>query len=232
MSYYAVGTDVLLKVFAEEIASHSGHVADKYDDGERLFARSILPLTDEVAARDQVQAGVALKATAEKISVYPYVFREVCRNGSIMACSLAARQIVRSAEQSPEEEIEFVRQAIEVCCGDDVFRDSVVRMKSMRREKGDLSLALLPSISRLRGILPSVVGAIIEQFFRESDQSQFGLMNAITAVARESHDPDERWNLEELGGSVVARISPTPPGDPLVGRAVHCELNRELATVE
>ena len=117
MSYQIAGTSRLMNVFSEEIARHSGRVADTFDDGDRLFTRSVLPMVNEVKAKDRVQAGVALKATAELICVYPYVFREVCRNGAIMACSMGARQLVRSEEQGPEQEISFVREAIGVCCG-------------------------------------------------------------------------------------------------------------------
>jgi hypothetical protein len=38
-------------------------------------------------------------------------------------------------------------------------------------------------------------------------------MQAITSVARDSRDPDLRWELEELGGGVAAATSPQPSFD-------------------
>jgi hypothetical protein len=228
MSYQIASTSTLMNVFAEEIARHSGRVADTFDDGDRLFTRSVLPMVDEVKAKDRVQAGVALKATAELLCVYPYVFRQVCRNGAIMAFSMGARRFVRSEEQAPEEEILSVREAIGVCCAEDLFTDSVARIRSSREGKADLALTLLPHISRLGSGSSQILRAIVERFFGEGDQSRFGLMNAITSVARDRRNPDERWELEELGGGVGAKVPPSSPDDPLAERVVY----REMAEVK
>jgi hypothetical protein len=57
-----------------------------------------------------------------------------------------------------------------------------------------------------RSILPDV------EEVRPGDRSPFGLANAVTAVARDTRDPDLRWNLEEFGGAVVATV-PRHPAD-------------------
>jgi hypothetical protein len=209
-------TDTILNVFTEEIARHSGRVADTFDDGTRLFSRSILPKSEEIKPRDQVQPGVALKATPEEICVYPYVFRQVCRNGAIMAFSLGGRRLMRSKGLTPEEELSSLRETIDACCQEESFAVSVSRIRSSLGGKVDFSLTMLPFISRLRNVASGeIIGLIVERFFREGDQSPFGLMNAITFVARDRTNPDERWELEEFGGGVAAK---TPSVDPLTGR--------------
>src|SRR6266581_1184536 len=80
-------------VFAEEIRDAGGTVSDTFDDGARLFTRSILPRGREVRPKDRVQGGVALKATEQEIWVHPYIFRLVCRNGAIMAHAIQTRHI-------------------------------------------------------------------------------------------------------------------------------------------
>ena len=227
MSHQIASTSTLMNVFAEEIARRSGRVADTFHDGTRLFTRSVLPMVAEVKAKDRVQAGVALKATADQICVYPYVFREVCRNGAIMACSMGAKRIVRSDEQTPEQETLAVREAIGVCCEDGVFTESVARIRSSREGKADIALMLLPFISRLGSVSGQIFRDIIERFFYEGDQTRFGLMNAITSVAHDRRNPDERWELEELGGGVAAKIPPSLPDNPLVERVA----DREMAGV-
>ena len=52
----------VLAVFTEEVISRGGRVTDNFDDGRRLFTRSILPHVEEVRPGDQMQGGVALKA--------------------------------------------------------------------------------------------------------------------------------------------------------------------------
>jgi hypothetical protein len=45
----------------------------------------------------------------------------------------------------------------------------------------------------------------------------FGLVNAVTSVARDQKDPQVRWRLEELGGGILAMRFPS---DKLGGYAV------------
>jgi hypothetical protein len=39
-------------------------------------------------------------------------------------------------------------------------------------------------------------------------------MNAVTSYARDTQDPERRWNLEELGGGLLARLAAAPPRVP------------------
>jgi hypothetical protein len=43
---------------------------------------------------------------------------------------------------------------------------------------------------------------VLHRFAKEGDDSRFGLMNAITSVARNTRDPEARWHLEKLGGMI------------------------------
>ncbi|MFQ5944369.1 MAG: hypothetical protein ACE5JF_12535, partial [Anaerolineales bacterium] len=62
-------------VFEEEVESAGGKVTDTFEDGTLLFTRAVLPKDENVARRDRVDKGVALKAAWEDIWVHPYVFR-------------------------------------------------------------------------------------------------------------------------------------------------------------
>ena len=53
--------------FEEEIAAAGGEVRDVYDDGDRLFLRSVLPMVEEVRPHDAIRAGVALRAAGSRI---------------------------------------------------------------------------------------------------------------------------------------------------------------------
>lgn len=50
---------------------------------------------------------------------------------------------------------------------------------------------------------------ILAQFEGE-ESTAWGAMNAITAVARGTRDPERKWRLEEFGALVPARL-----GDPV-----------------
>jgi hypothetical protein len=69
-------------------------------------------------------------------------------------------------------------------------------------------LAHLPPRTRTQ-VMESVLG----QFTSGGDSSRFGLMNALTATARETRDPELRWRLEEFGGGIPVYRTPRLPRD-------------------
>src|SRR5438128_847395 len=119
-------------LFAEEITAVGGVVSETFDDGDRLFARSVLPRLREVRTGDKVQGGVALLASACDISVHPYVFRLVCKNGAIMAHAIQTRHIEGSDFVAPEEVAGAVRIAVRHCCAEDAFTVAAEQMRSAR----------------------------------------------------------------------------------------------------
>lgn len=211
MSYGDRLTTADIKViFAEEITTAGGTVSDTYDDGACLFTRSILPWVREVRARDQVQGGVALRATEAEVWVHPYVFRQVCRNGAIIAQAIQTRHLEGLEYSSPVEAGAAVREAMRACCVEKAFTDAAETMRSAQEVRADIALNMLPMISQLSiGRGSRIFRDILERFLAEGDQSRFGLMNAVTSLARDTHDAELRWRLEELGGGIPALRVPT-----------------------
>lgn len=213
-SHSSLTTAELLAVFTEEVGARGGSVTNTFHQGGRLFTRSVLPHTAEVRPGDRVQGGVALKATDEEVCLCPYVFRLVCSNGAIVAQTLGSRSLEYLHQQEPETALHSVRKAIEACSAPEVFTENVGKMRTASEAQVDLALNLMPLLSRFPTAgTPELLSQVMEQFFREGDQSQFGLANAVTAVARETRDPDLRWNLEEFGGGIAVGILPPAPTD-------------------
>ena len=199
-------------IFAEEIAEAGGTVTDRFEDGTRLLARSVLPGLREVGRDDRVQGGVAIRATDREIQVHPYLFRQVCSNGAIRAQAIQTWQV--RCEDDPgivaEAPLGELREAIRACCSEEAFSASVEQMRSAREIQADAALMMMPMISRLpREMAVQFLTTIMGRFTEEGDHSRFGLMNAVTSVARDTRDPDLRWRLELLGGGV-----PTAVADP------------------
>jgi hypothetical protein len=207
-------TAAIQALFAEEITAAGGTVSDTFNDGVRLFTRSVLPQVREVRPADQVQGGVALRANEREVWVHPYVFRLVCRNGAIVAHALQTRHITGEEGATTEEVVAEVRAAVQACAAVEAFTTSAEEMRSAREVEADTALNLLPLLSRLpAGTRTHLLRTIMERFFHESDHSRFGLMNAVTSVARDTPDPEVRWRLEELGGGIPAARTPTPQPD-------------------
>jgi hypothetical protein len=62
----------------------------------------------------------------------------------------------------------------------------------------------------------AVILSVTQEFEHADDRTLYGVMNAITAVARDAVDPDEKWVLEELGGSVSTLVGSLPRLSPLI----------------
>lgn len=210
-------TDHIREVFAEEIAAAGGTVREVFHDGRRLFARSVVPGVCEVRPRDRVQGGVALRTRDTAVCVHPYVFRQVCSNGAIMAEAVQTTRIERVDGDDPHAVAEVVfqlREAVQACCASEAFAASVSAMRSASELQADMMLHMLAMLSRLPNHQGDrILVEIMDAFEKERDRSAFGLMNAVTAVARETRDPETRWRLEELGGGMAARLPLSPLPD-------------------
>jgi len=226
---YLPSTREVLETFADEIASLGGAVPDVYDDGERLFARAVLPAHADVQPGDRVRAGVAVRATGSEILVHPYTFRQVCSNGAIAAHALQTRRIERPQSTEvfvPTYEVAValteLRVATRACADEEAFAAVAEEMRSASEVEADFMLQLLPALEHMPAhMLAHVVPEVFGRFVAGGDRSAFGLLNAVTSIARDVRDPETRWRLEELGGTVPARLGPArrivPPVAALIG---------------
>jgi hypothetical protein len=197
----------------DELTCIGGTVSDRFDDGRRLFLRAVLPISDEVRPKDIVEGGIAVRTVGQEIEVCPYLFRQVCKNGAIMPQVAETRRIRRVDFAAPSDAIEAVnehlREVLRACSAAEVFANAVrqVRSATVTDVPSDVSTLLLFS-SYWRNLGADLQDEIMETFLEDDDRSAFGLMNAVTSVARDQDDPEVRWQLEELGGGVPAMNFP------------------------
>jgi hypothetical protein len=73
---------------------------------------------------------------------------------------------------------------------------------------------MMPLVTRFSGTgHADLVRQVLDRFFHDGDPTQFGLMNAVTSLARDTRDPDLEWDLEVLGGGIaVGAVPPRPVG--------------------
>lgn len=208
-------TKDIADLFTDEIGARGGTVTNRIDNGQRLIARALLPMTGQVRARDLIHGGVAMRTNGNEIHIYPYLFREVCRNGAVTAWTADTARIERVDVIATDEEIASVEAALAVainaCADEEHLFDCVERMKQSGREVLRDPRNLLITMLSEMPTAERFIDMVHEEIEREGDRSRYGLMNAITAVARETPDPDDKWRLEELGGGVLAMAAPVKP---------------------
>ena len=201
-------TRELLDVLTAEVARCGGSVSNAFDDGTCLYARAVLPATREVARGDRLQGGVALRANEEGVCVHPYVFRQVCSNGAIFAQVVGTRTILR--DECEFEVLPQVAEAVAECCRDEAFAEAAGQMRSAMTVHANMMLNLAPFLSRLPAEhVQRFLRDVMAEFRDGKDRTRYGLMNAVTATARRTSDPELRWRMEELGGAVAA-LTPDP----------------------
>ncbi len=208
--------------FADTVSRHNGAVTDEFEDGDLLIMRAILPGTDHVRDGDVVNQGVALKCSGLNLEVHPYVFRQVCSNGAIMAQSVSSIRLQRFEEWQTSDASDVLIDLVETiraCATGPVFDESVNQMQRAARTPRtiDMLLNLLPMLSQMPN-QHALLRTVIDNFLSEDDHTTFGAMNAVTATARETSDARLKWDLESLGGSVPARLEWLPQQEDWIAR--------------
>jgi hypothetical protein len=218
VSAWLPAVEELKEAFVEEVTELDGSLKDTYDDGQRLFMRAIIPISRQVRPRDSMQGGVALRVDERDIAVHPYVFREVCRNGAIMAETIGTLEIQRVGFDAPNDVLDDVlaefREGVRSAAREEIFIDASRQIRSATEVRADEALMLMPMLSGIpQGVARQLFSSVFRRFESEGDRTVFGLMNAVTSVARDTQDPEARWELEKYGGGIPARLLHCPTAD-------------------
>jgi len=223
-------TDRIRAIFAEEIDSRGGTVQKVDADGGNLYCRATLPVAEEVAIGDRVRAGAALRATPARACICPWLLRILCINGIIVRQAMPERE-VEMPLALPADVAEFtLREAIAAACSEEAFADAVKMVRTARRRPAQLDMT--PFRRRIPGdanMRRQLLMEVMRRFRAEGDRSAFGLTNAVTSLARDTADPETRWRLEELGGSIAAGlIGPGPSLPDAVAKIIAEEMSGTL----
>ncbi len=215
MDHATLSINDLQAFFAEETTAAGGTIVDSVVHASHWYARSVLPDVREVTPGDGVQGGVAVRGTVDELMVHPYLFRQVCKNGEIRAHAIESRQLAGLSSYAPVDAADLVRSAIRACSQPAVFARSTREMQGTLGSTIDSFLYLFSMVRiATNSQRTAILAAIGAELARSGDRSAFGLMNAVTATARTTADPELRWQLEELGGAIplaIGRHGPRPP---------------------
>lgn len=212
---YLPPTQELNALFVDEVRTLGCAHPDIYDDGERLIARAICTRPVEVRPGDAVRGGVALHTIGDLVDVHPFIFRQVCTNGAVMAEALQSQRVRRVEVAALSEMItavlDDVRAAIRACAAPTAFADAAGTMRRATGHPASVIIDMIPWLGRMSGRdVDEFVRLVMGRFERQGDESAFGLINAVTSIARDTRDPERKWRLEELGGTMLALIPPVP----------------------
>jgi hypothetical protein len=136
--------------------------------------------------------------------------RQVCTNGAIRAQAIHTRRVDRLSEVPREEALAAVRQAIRACAVVEAFTSFVFEVASTVGAICEIPFLLMASLpDQVDPLAGELYTRVLAELTRGGDRSRYGLLNAVTAVARDTQDPELRWQLEIAGGALsdVGRTS-------------------------
>jgi hypothetical protein len=209
---YQPAIDQIRAAFTDEITSLGGTITEVFDDGHRLVVRAVLGPGAELRPLDKVTSGVAIRVVGSEIVVHPYVLRQVCTNGAIIVHAVESRRFERtessevvSSTYESAATLRDVEEAVRACASESAFNATIEAMRTAMTMDADVmwlfsALTNLPETAQA-----TVLPEILDRLRGGGDPSAFGLMNAVTSVARDTDDPGTRWALEAMGGSIPAR---------------------------
>ncbi len=196
------------EVLCETVAEMGGTVTEMFEDSRLLIVRSLLPVFCEIKAGERLQAGIATRVERRELRVHPYLSFWGRQSGAVLAHAVQSRNLERDdapqgAYGGPSRD-GALPEAIRGCGGQEAFADMIARVRAASERPADLIVEMLPLVSRLPQLHAArLLRKVVEAFAPQVDHSRYGLMNAVSATARDMRDADLRWRLEEMAGEII-----------------------------
>ncbi len=212
--------------FEELVLRHNGQIVDDLRDRPSGYLSAYFPFQKaEIQRNDIIALGAALKQDENQIvSFHPFTYRLVCTNGALRPQSLVSEKEVYSPEQLEKELDELLfslgMQTIEADA--ERFRqlqqqpisqrnlDWVTRSLYHRINRSPVSNRRSSRYQRLRELAHTLQEEFDQNRALRSEntqiQTQFDLVNAVTALANRQHDPADKWELMRLGGELMETL--------------------------
>jgi hypothetical protein len=173
-------------------------------------------LTASIRDGDVVCGGLIIRNSevgASALRAEPFILRRVCGNGLILEQSLKrvhlGRQIMEIGEMDWSEETREledralwskVRDIIRAAFDKKIFQSWVERLRESTKVRIERPIEAVNNIVGHLGLSEEQKQRLLMHF---SEPTKFGLVNAVTNLAREMKDVEEQVRLEELGGRIL-----------------------------
>jgi hypothetical protein len=174
-------------------------------------------LMDSVREGDVVCGGLVIRNSevgASALRVEPFILRRVCGNGLILEQSLKkihlGRQTMKIGEIHWSEETREledrvlwakVRDIIRATFDKRIFQSWVERLRESTKVEIKRPIEAVNNIVGHLGLSEEQKQRLLMHF---SEPTKYGLVNAVTNLAREMKDVEEQVRLEEFGGRILA----------------------------
>lgn len=171
---------------------------------------------------DVVQAGVEIRNSevgAGALSVTPFIWRLKCLNGLVMADrSLSRYHVGRTQEEEAyaifrDETMEAddrafflkVRDAVAAALSDVTFAEITRTLReTMHGIAVENPVGATERLAKRMDLNESEAASVLRHLATGGDLSQWGMVNAVTAAAKDADGFDRQAEMEVMGGALVA----------------------------
>lgn len=194
---------------------------------ERMVLRAVLPTVQREVGHsvgDIVQAGFQLRNSevgASALSVEPFVWKLDCLNGQVSnAAAIRAYHVGRVIDDSEESQISFrndtlaaadkatflkCRDAISQCLSESVLDEIVEQMRAAADHTMRVQnpARATEALARTFDLNDDEQSGTLMSLARGGDFSLWGMVNAVTDMAKAADTFDRQEELERLGGKLL-----------------------------
>jgi hypothetical protein len=191
-----------------------------------MFLQVVFPsMTRDVAVGDAVQYGLTISNSevgAGSVDVSSMIWRLVCSNGMVASSVVNSRHVGRQASGGEDYSIfsdEAVRadmqafklklrDTVEAAISDTAFDAIVDQMRDATQDRITRPEQTVRNVTKRFDLSEDFGDLILGNMIEESNMSRWGVVNGITALAKQIESPDRQYEIERLGHSVLT-LSPS-----------------------
>lgn len=203
-------TDLIIPE-AKDLMENRGFELQRWTSGEEGFTFRMTTESKKVEARegDVVMGGVdflCFENAKRGLEVNPLLFRLICSNGMVSGEFDEEASLVRG-QAKPHTIVDQIRlcsMMVDVAIGQaERVLTAAHRLPEIKFDSEIIDQQIEEILRQFR-VSPKLTGSIMESFHEENDDSAWGLVNAITSLARDEEDRMKAYRLESVGFRMVA----------------------------
>ncbi len=189
-----------------------------------MFIKATTPkMQGEIRVGDIVQGGILIRNSevgASRLAIQPFVNRLKCTNGMVISEMLGSagfsqihlgqkRQagVYQFSDQTMQLEnlaiFSKIRDVIRQTFEPGWFLQTVAALKGATENKVPLPERAIGNVVEMNSLSDSMRDSILRAYLGEPDPTQYGIVQAVTAAAKGIESPEDRVQMEELGGRLA-----------------------------
>lgn len=190
----------------------------------RMYIKAVSPrATGEVKKGDPVQAGIILSNSevgGGALSVQPFLYRLACLNGAVMEDQAMRRihagttyrgegdswELLSSDTRRQSDKALFMQAAdlVKAFVTPDFFNGILEKLRLAAEDSMGKDIpAVVTRIAEGYNLNDTESQNVLKHLLEGTDYSRWGMINAITAAAKDSESYDRCIEMEKLGGKVI-----------------------------